>query len=90
MSHQGNVCTLHEFYMFAWKGWISEMVNKTFTEKELLGMEFWNVLSYIQFTQKRGKSKGIQQKDLEVCSTVKSRKLTLFQMSSKTSGLRVV
>lgn len=58
--------------------WIGE-VDKKFTEKELkelLEMEFRNVLSYLKLPQERGDFKGIE-KDLEVTSTVRSRKLTL-------------
>lgn len=39
-------------------------------------MEFRNVLSYVKLPQERGDSKGIEE-DLEVSSTVRSRKLTL-------------
>lgn len=63
------------------------MVDKMFTEKELLEMEFWYVLSYIKFTQQRRESKGIQ-KDLEVCSTVKSRKLTLSSRCLQRQGTK--
>lgn len=58
--------------------WIGE-VDKKFTEKELkqlLGMEFRNVLSYMKLPQEWGDSKGIEEV-LEVSSTVRSRKLTL-------------
>lgn len=58
--------------------WIGE-VDKKSTEKELkqlLEMEFRNVLSYVKLPQERGDSKGIEE-DLEVSSTVRSRKLTL-------------
>lgn len=42
---------------------------------QLLEMEFGNVLSYMKLPQERRESKGIE--DLEVSSTVRSRKLTL-------------
>lgn len=80
---------LHAFYRFAWETCISKLVepDELFPEKELkqlLEMEFGNVLSNIKVPQERWDSTGIE--NVEVSSIVGSRKLTVLQVSSVTKG----
>lgn len=48
-------------------------------------MEFGNVLSNIKLPQERGDSKGIEE-DIEVSFIIRSKKLTVLQVSSVTKG----
>lgn len=84
MVTQGNVqcpACVFEVCMSNMDQWIGN-ADKMFTEKELkqiLEMEFGNVLSNMKLPQEKGDCKGIEE-DVEVSSLVRSRKLTVLQV----------
>lgn len=53
--------------------------------KQLLEMEFGNVLSNMKLPQERGDSKGIEE-DVQVSFIVRSKKWTVLQVSLVTKG----